>query len=245
MSNEISIEKWPIDNIQNKFAIAIFGPKRSGKTTLVKDILTKFDGSRNFKESKIICLEYLEESVHVINDSLLNYPEYKNNNIPVFDINALREMLDMVRRKQVNQISNNFLAYKMGLSSIKSLTLVLENMSKLGITTEPLFKELLLNKKKYNINIIIVEQFPLNLEPKLRNKLDHVITFKEKLFLNQLYKQYFTIFKKKIYLTKVLDSICKDNGTLVRNKSGIFWYRVDIDDIKNNYDHLSMNDMFV
>jgi AAA+ ATPase superfamily predicted ATPase len=225
INHVLTIKPWnPID-LQNSF-ISIFGPRNSGKTTLTKDILTNLTG-------KIVCLEYGLKT---------HYHNNKNNNIPVSSLKNLKEILDMVRRKQVNQVQSfsDFIEHKLFTDSnvVSKLTLVLENISRIPKALEcPELLKLINNRKYYNLNIIMVERIPI----KLNYEPDYTITLGEKLFFNQLLKYHFSEFSRN-NLEKVMKAVCKNHTALIKNSNSYYFYSTNLNDIKHNYVMISESD---
>lgn len=91
-----------------------------------------------------------------------------------------------------------------------------------GINKNAFFRDLLLNGRNYNISIIMILQFPINLKPELRTQFDVVYYYYDIVNNNLVHKQYFRTFPTLEEFNTCMQSLQKYECIVLTNKIGFY-----------------------
>ena len=223
-----SIYQFQKNTLHNN-KILIIGPKHSGKTVLIKDLIIELQDS--------------VEEIHYISFSLSDeiFPFRTYKGIEEFDI---EKYIEYARSK--NKDNNKY----------KTMLIFDDSIFKNNLEDKFLY-ELIFHSKYYNIILIISIQNPLELFLELRNNFDMFFIFNNHNISNEkrLYNHYCSMFPNFEIFKKYYNKITENYGIMIIDKNNnsynfdmsnmIYGYRVDnINDnlldknkfIKNKYE---------
>ena len=186
------IKDFNLINIQESMNIGIIGKRCTGKTTLVKKILDKYN--KDFiSNSLIICSDEYNAKMYKN-----KYPDAKVIN--GYSIDIIWEYL--VRNKGAIVLEESFGIKK----SIDDFAI----------------QELFYNSKNYNKLFIIVTQNPFQFKPEYRSNLDYVFLFRDdfEATKSNLYSLYFNkIFETCDEFNKIFLEVTENNSIMVLENS--------------------------
>ena len=207
---EKSIYQFQKNTLHNN-KILIIGPKNSGKTVLIKDLIIELQDS--------------VEEIHYISFSLSDeiFPFRIYKGIKEFDA---EKYIEYARSK--NKDNNKYKTMLIFDGSIFKNSL-----------EDKFLCELIFHSKCYNIILIISMQFPMGLSPEFRNTIDTIFLFNNHTISNEkrLYNHYCSMFPNFEIFKKYYNKITQNHGTMVIDQTHnnynfdmsnmIYGYRVD------------------
>jgi hypothetical protein len=212
---EESIYQFQKNTLDNN-KILIIGPRDSGKTVLIKDLIIELQDS--------------VEEIHYISfglsDEIFPFRIYKG--IEEFDIEKYLKYLKYVKNK--NKDNNKY-----------KTMLIFDNSIFKNSLEDKFLNELIFHSKYYNIILIISMQFPMGLSPEFRNTIDTIFLFNNHTISNEkrLYDHYCGMFPNFEIFKKYYNKITQNHGTMVIDQTRDGY---DITDMIYDYRVNNIND---
>lgn len=187
-SNFLELEKLNLSDLKtHKITTLIIGKREVGKTQLIKHIMVQMKNNNLVDSFVIFTSKYNKlkyNDLCVSTDKIIN----KHN-----DIYIIKNLIDYQTKNPTNKlmiIFDDFIMNKKILSS-------------------ELFNDLILNKKHYNIGIIISLQFSIGLTPQFRTLIDLVMVYKDEFILNnkKTYEYYFGIISSFKLFNQIINGL--------------------------------------
>lgn len=151
--NKFNFEKLTNDRCRN---IAIIGPTQSGKTTVIKTILSHL--------SSVMRYAVVFSTDKYTGSNVYAYEKYSEDRVKAVCDDQIKIRNDKTDHE------------KRGISSMVAIVLddIINNESKLG-KNDDIIERIITNGAYYNISLIISVQNPLFVPPKMRENLGYVI----------------------------------------------------------------------
>lgn len=195
--------------------ILIIGKRRTGKSTLIRDILY-------YKKNVKSCVIFsgTEEGNGFYGDIIP----------PIFIYKDFKEdVIESIFESQRKQLKKN-------PNKLEEIVLILDDMMYDNkFMNNKVVRELFMNGRHWHITLIIAMHYIMDIKPALRSNVDLVITTKEHILDNviKLYKCFFGIFKNHKIFYQVLTKTTMDYHVLVLDnsktdpnvESTVFWYK--------------------
>jgi uridine kinase len=184
--------------------ITIYGPRHSGKTHLIKEILDKLNNNPTFLKNTLIiapmdrlCMFYHQ-----------NYPEARIS----YDFNS--------------NLIKEYMYKENGCIVIDDYLFISGTINDLNLLN------LIYNNKLFKVPVILAMQAPLSLSQEIRSYIDYVFIFKNQYDMEKLHEQYGDIFPTYKLFKEINELVCMDYDCLViANKNRkllhdkIYWYQ--------------------
>ena len=227
MSKQLVLKRFDPTKIKTDSIIVIVARRRSGKSFLVKDLLSYH--AHNFSAAVVICPT--EVFNHFYSDFIP----------PVFIHHQYKkEILERViqRQTKLKKKRDREIATK-GHSNIDlSLLVVMDDcMNDTSWTRDPNIRFLFLNGRHIGVCFIGLMQYARNIPPDLRSQVDYSFLLKEPSLENRkkLYDCFAASFPCFDVYSQVLEQVTENRGVLVTDttsQSGkledvVFWYRAE------------------
>lgn len=211
--------------------IAVIAPRGSGKSCLVRDILSYmkdipmafvFSGTERVNG-------FYSKHVH----ELCIYDDFDPEIVSQI-LNNQREIFERLKNKGFNPEEHPEEFAKRGI------VIILDDLGHNKKTMhDGLLKELYYTSRHLSITVLTVVQYAVDIPPNCRNNLDFVFVLKENKTdnINKLYKYYFSIFENvnvfrealqkctNNYKCLVIDNVIKKSGNI---EEQIFWYKAEL-----------------
>lgn len=157
--------------------------ERLGKTFLTKHLATLL--VKYNKIDDIIVISYQKEKYLNLNNLITIYKEYNKDAI----------------KNIYNQQKNN--------KSRKLLLIFEDELALEKINNDTVFKQIMLNGRHYNVNIIINAQYAIGLGPEVRANFDNVLIFGDKndSCIKRAYEHYFGFIDKYSTFSNIINNL--------------------------------------
>jgi|LakMenE01Jun11ns_1017448.scaffolds.fasta_scaffold9826481_2 hypothetical protein len=188
--DKILIKEYNKNSILGNTSL-IIGPRNSGKTTLINDMIIGI-------QNEVKEIHYISPSAHLEN---LPYKSYKS--IEEFDFKNYLEHISYKR----NEYGEKY-----------NTILILDNcMTNKSIFENKSICELIFNGKCYNITLIISITFPSGIAPEIRVNFNNIFLFSEnnKTNIKRLWDHYGGIFSSFITFKEIFSNLTKKFGVMV------------------------------
>jgi ABC-type phosphate/phosphonate transport system ATPase subunit len=218
LSSRVEISPLDIQTINSDRIILIVGPKGSGKTVLLRDLVyhlrDKFDGGLAFSSS----IQTQAMFKQIMNNDCV-YPE--------FDDGLIAKLVEYQRTLQ-----------KYGHR--KKLFILFDNLDLLQRRFgSPAMSELAINGRHYDICLIFSTNYLMDVPPNMRTCADYVFASgtNDLVAREKLFKEFFGIFGTKENFKSAFNELTKDRGCIFidRTPGGasvedcVCWYKAQLD----------------
>lgn len=208
--------------------ICILGCRGSGKSFLVRDLLSKLCNI-----PVILCISGTEEAngfySNYIHD-LFIYPSFDKGKAALNGL--IQHQKDLGNRIRIKE--NKML----GKMPEKGVGILLDDLAyDKKMMKEECMREIFMNGRHYGLTTIITFQYMMDISPPFRMNIDYVFVLKEnkKDNIEKLHKYFFGMFDTLSDFKKVLNNCTNDYGCLVLDNTSksekiedqVFWYKAD------------------
>lgn len=191
-----------INKINTNSHIALVGKHRTGKSSIILDIVNKLHNRDNFE--KILIISPTDSSTNYYNNNLATKEYYNRVEIiHKLDYTALDKLIDYKRRNynrnNVLLIMDDCLASKGEWSNNKTIQILFYNSKPMGIT------------------MITTMQYPIGIAPELRANFDYIFMFSEDCGSNKkrLYYHYADKYPTFEEFDKVFNELTNNYGSMI------------------------------
>lgn len=224
-ANRMRFTKFNLDDMCEHATIALIAKRASGKSVLVKEIMSKKKGI----PSVIMCkTEKLNRSYSThVPDSYIFYN---------FDTDILSRIF-MRQRKLISD--NEKRKKKKKAEKDDRVFLIMDDcMSDKSWVKDPNILELFYNGRHYHISFILTMQYSKGLPPEMRSNLDYIFLLAEDFICNRkrLYDDYAGMFPSYDIFQQVFSELTDNWGCMVINnrvhskniEDKVFWYKANL-----------------
>lgn len=218
---QISIKKFNMKDIQMDSKILLLGRPKSGKSTLISDIL--FQHRKFFTAA--LCFSSSEEANSFYSGMIPDLFIYPSYNI---------EAVEKLRTRQQKLLRKNGKAHPENPAVIVADDCMDKKDWTKSDTTRWLFK----NGRHYDIFFLLASQYAMDIGPELRTSVDYVFIMKQTIMKDKrrIYENFAGVFPNLQMFCDVLDNLTEDYHCMVLNNratSGkiedtVFWYKADL-----------------
>ncbi len=222
----IKLKRFDMSSIAKDAVIALLGKRRTGKSTLVKDILYNM---RDMPIGTVICpTEQMNRFFNRIIPSVFIHYDYNSSIVEKF----------IERQTRAVKIYNRDIE-RFGNSQIDPRAFIIldDCMYDNSWINEKGIKFLFMNGRHIKSLFMFTLQYPLGVPPLLRTNIDYTFILKEPLLANRkrIYESYAGVFPSFDIFCEFMNQCTNDFECLVINNSGasgaiedcVFWYKAD------------------
>jgi len=211
----ISLKKWKVPDIVEHPVIFIAAKRRSGKSVLIKEVMFQL-------RNRFFC-GMVQSATECSNKF---YQQFVPQCLIFHDFNETA----------INNLINSQLK-EVERGTAKSVFLILDDCAfdKKTMNSKTM-KRLLYNGRHSKITFICAIQYILDIEPSIRSNIDYFITMKENIFVDKLYKNFFSFMESQKVFSTILEAATQNYGCLVLDNAShssypnnIYWYRAPYD----------------
>ena len=219
-SDVLSIHKFDLSTFCSNPSICMIGKRGSGKTVLIKELLTHMYKHKMIDECIIISpTERMSMQYGNIADKI--YYSYNDK--------IVEELLE-IQRHRIDEA-------KQTGKKPKKVVIVLDDClaQKGNWVRSQATQELLFNSRHYHITIILTMQFPLGMTPELRSNFDYIFLAHDDFISNikRIYDHYAGMFPTFDSFRQVFAQITDDHGFMTITNRGasntlfdkVKWYK--------------------
>lgn len=211
----LKIKKFDPRKMVDHCVVLLVAKRRSGKSELVKDLL------------------YYRRNVHAT--VVMSETEAGNGFYGKFVPGCFiydhfdKEALERLVRRQKKLTKEG---------KAQSLVVVLDDCAfDKKAMNDKVIRELLFNGRHYKITLFLCVQYMMDVHPAIRANIDFVISLRESLYREKLFKTFFSVFPNLTTFNAVADELTKNFGAIVLDNTAntsklqenVFWYRAKID----------------
>lgn len=226
LGNSFQLKRFTIDDIVDHAAICMIAKRASGKSWIVRDIISK---KKDIPASVVIAptdklSQFYDE---FIPSSFIHY-EYDTN------------ILSKIFHRQELLIKKNQQRVKDGKKPIDTRCILIMDdclAQKGSWMKDKNILELLQNGRHYHITFVLTMQYALGITPELRSNFDYVFLLGEDFINNRkkLYDHYAGMFPSFDIFQQVFTEVTDNFGCMVLNnrvkskfiQEKVFWYKAD------------------
>lgn len=226
LGNSFQLKRFTIDDIVDHAAICMIAKRASGKSWIVRDIISK---KKDIPASVVIAptdklSQFYDE---FIPSSFIHY-EYDTN------------ILSKIFHRQEILIKKNQQRIKDGKTPIDTRCILIMDdclAQKGSWMKDRNILELLQNGRHYHITFVLTMQYALGITPELRSNFDYVFLLGEDFINNRkkLYDHYAGMFPSFDIFQQVFTEVTDNFGSMVLNnrvkskyiQQKVFWYKAD------------------
>lgn len=216
----LQIRKFPINNMKHDATILILGPRRTGKSVLLKYILYELNKKKKFHAGWM-----MGGSLDARNDIKDLIPESFNLE---FTVAEFKRRIDQITRLE-EAIKQQDLAILTGYDDCTYDKTFLKCKETRNIA---------MNGRHYNITDIKCMQYAMDMPPDVRSQMDYVFVTKQSRrdVIEKIYKYFFGVFSKREEFEQVLAACTNDYEVLVLDNTStsnkvedcVFYFKADI-----------------
>jgi hypothetical protein len=214
-SSQISIKRFNTSTIKPGAIILIIGKRRTGKSTLGRDLLFNLRNQFDVALAMAGTIDTAAELRKIFPTSLVS-----DNG---FDQQRLKTLLKLTTEMTKNGVHKNILLFADDCSSDS------------GLYKGEAMRYLHMNGRHQNITFINSMQWLLDAKPAIRNQIDYLFVFKEASHMNRekIWKHYFGMFQTRSDFEEVFNKCTNNFECLVLDNTGtsteiqdtVFWYK--------------------
>ena len=220
---EYNIHKFSLNDFDSKYIpkIHIIGSVARGKTTLIKDFMTRhYLETLDRKNDKIVIFSNYTisyEDMHLVKDVIIK---------DIYEETFLKSIWDDQKERVM----------KKGKGAGKLLIIMDDCI--IDVNKSETFRAIMWNGRSYNCGIILSNQYCTSIKPDIRTCFDYVFCFGDnnKNNISKLHKSYFGVFDTLKVFDSVFYRITENYQCLVLNnrtqankiEDCVFWYKAHI-----------------
>lgn len=233
-NNKLIIEKFKFEDLPTHSSILIIGPRGSGKSSIIRDLITY----RINQNKKAICVISPTEKYDPFYSKILP-PDCINTTYEPKILDNMFTRQIMMREKYENQMRNN--ENKVVVTEVNnensandavqrvdepvdpSLLLIMDDcLNYKKFAKDESLRKLIFNSRCYKITSVITMQYPMPLYPEIRCNFDAVILVRgyEQEYLEKIYYYYCEMFETYDSFKQVYDVLTENFGAMVIVKHG-------------------------
>lgn len=213
----LRVKKFIPENIKDHRITFIIGKRGTGKTVLLKDLLSKYP-----PVDFVIGMTPTEETADVFREFMPESCIYHE-----FNQQKLEQMLSVQRDLIRKRKTRNFL-------------LILDDcMYQKGVLKSTAMRDLVMNGRHLHIAMIVCVQYLMDCGPDIRGNVDYCFALRENIISNRMkmWKFFFGMFSKYEEYAKAMDACTNDFSAMVMDNTSkcttvedtVFWYKASTD----------------
>ncbi len=220
----LDMKKFDMRRIKDRDVVVLIGPKNTGKTFLVRDLLY-----HHKHVPAALCISPTEEANKCFSDIIQ----------PIFIHSKYTpELIEKVLDRQkdlVREIANS----RMEMNNINSNAFILMDdcLYDRSWVKDRGIREIFMCNRSWNLLFILTIQYPLGITPNLRSNIDWLFILKNDIIENRktFYEHYANIFPSFEIFCETLNQCTENYECLVIHKSSrsnkledqVFWYKAE------------------